>query len=100
MKKKPHVITITVEGGLIQNIDDIPEGITVRVMDFDTEGISPTDEYPRVKAFVYQCEICAGTGKRKKVPHVGAGKYPCNACNGTGERRETYIESIYEGGDD
>ena len=31
------------------------------------------------------CDICAGTGKRKKVPATGAGKYKCNGCNGTGK---------------
>ena len=35
---KPNQILITVEGGLIQNIDSIPEGIVVVVIDYDTEG--------------------------------------------------------------
>ena len=32
------VITNTVEGGVVQAIDGIPAGVTVRVLDFDTEG--------------------------------------------------------------
>jgi hypothetical protein len=36
-----HQITVTVEGGLIQEIENIPPGISVLVMDFDTDG---TDE--------------------------------------------------------
>ena len=38
------------------------------------------------------CEVCAGTGKRKQVPQTGAGTEPCNGCNSTGKRRpwETY----------
>jgi hypothetical protein len=33
------VITITVEGGVVQAIDGIPSGMTVRVLDFDTDGV-------------------------------------------------------------
>lgn len=36
MKKK--IINITVEGGIIQNIDNIPEDIEVHVMDFDCDS--------------------------------------------------------------
>lgn len=32
------VITVTVEGGVVQAIDGIPAGVTIRVIDFDTEG--------------------------------------------------------------
>jgi hypothetical protein len=32
------LIIVTVEGGVIQAIDGIPAGITIRVLDFDTEG--------------------------------------------------------------
>jgi hypothetical protein len=32
------LITVTVEGGVVQAIDGIPEGKIVRVLDFDTEG--------------------------------------------------------------
>ena len=34
----PGVITVTVEGGVVQSVDGVPRGITVRVLDFDTEG--------------------------------------------------------------
>ena len=33
------------------------------------------------------CEICNGTGKRKKPPEVGAGDVKCNGCQGKGTRR-------------
>lgn len=36
MKKK--IINITVEGGIIQNIDDIPEDIEIHVKDFDCDS--------------------------------------------------------------
>ena len=32
------LITVTVEGGVVQAIDGIPPGMTVRVLDFDTDG--------------------------------------------------------------
>lgn len=32
------LITITVHGGLIQHIAGIPEGVTIRVLDYDCEG--------------------------------------------------------------
>jgi hypothetical protein len=32
------VIAVTVEGGVIQAIDGIPAGVTIRVLDFDTDG--------------------------------------------------------------
>ena len=32
------IITVTVEGGVVQAVEDIPAGITVRVLDFDTDG--------------------------------------------------------------
>lgn len=31
-------IKIYVQGGMIQEIENIPKGITIEVMDFDTEG--------------------------------------------------------------
>ncbi|GMU20581.1 MAG: hypothetical protein AMXMBFR13_06780 [Phycisphaerae bacterium] len=34
-----HEILVTVEGGLIQAIDNIPPDVVVKVMDFDTEGV-------------------------------------------------------------
>jgi hypothetical protein len=33
-----HVITVTVEGGVIQDVENVPPGVTVRVLDFDTDG--------------------------------------------------------------
>jgi hypothetical protein len=33
------VITVTVEGGVVQAVDGIPAGVTVRVLDFDTDGV-------------------------------------------------------------
>lgn len=47
VREKKHII-ITVEGGLIQNIDNIPKDIEVIVVDFDTDGTSP-EEDERVK---------------------------------------------------
>jgi hypothetical protein len=35
------VITITMEGGIIHGVEGIPNGITVRVHDFDIEGAEP-----------------------------------------------------------
>ncbi len=36
-------ITVTVEGGVIQSIDDVPPGVKVTVLDFDTDGV-PDEE--------------------------------------------------------
>lgn len=36
-----HKITITMEGGLIQDISGIPESVVIEVMDFDVEGCEP-----------------------------------------------------------
>ena len=33
-------ITITLKGGLIQDIEGIPKGVGVVVMDFDVEGVT------------------------------------------------------------
>lgn len=38
-ERKPRIITVTVEGGVIQSVDDIPPGVTVTVLDFDTDGV-------------------------------------------------------------
>ncbi len=40
---EPARIIVTVEGGVIQAIDQIPAGVTVEVWDFDTEGIEEFD---------------------------------------------------------
>lgn len=41
--KKRKTITVTMEGGLIQDITGIPVGFRVVVMDFDTEGAEESD---------------------------------------------------------
>lgn len=33
-----HMLTVTVEGGIVQNIDGLIAGMAVKVMDFDHEG--------------------------------------------------------------
>lgn len=38
-----HEIAITLEGGIIQDIDNIPPGVTVKVMDFDTDGVDESE---------------------------------------------------------
>jgi len=35
-----------------------------------------------------ECNICDGSGKRKKPPKIGAGKIECNGCNGKGKRKQ------------
>jgi len=37
-------IRITVEGGVIQAVENVPEGVIVEVWDFDTEGAPEGDE--------------------------------------------------------
>ena len=37
-------IIITVEGGLIQNIEGIPAGVVVEVHDYDTDGAELNEE--------------------------------------------------------
>ncbi len=37
----PKFITITMEGGVIHGIEGIPPSVTVRVLDFDIEGVEP-----------------------------------------------------------
>ena len=39
-KAATTTITVTVEGGLVQCVEGIPPGVTVRVLDFDIEGSS------------------------------------------------------------
>ena len=36
-------IIITVQGGVVQSVENIPAGIVVEVRDFDTEGCDSTD---------------------------------------------------------
>ncbi len=33
--KENHIITIRVEGGIIQEVENVPAGVTVRVLDYD-----------------------------------------------------------------
>ena len=33
-----NIITVTVEGGIVQAIDGIPPGVIIRILDFDIEG--------------------------------------------------------------
>jgi hypothetical protein len=35
------VITVTLEGGVIQGIEGVPPGVTVRVLDHDVESVEP-----------------------------------------------------------
>lgn len=39
-----HVITITVDGGMIQDVEGIPPDVIVRIVDFDTKDADPEDE--------------------------------------------------------
>lgn len=41
--KEQHKIIITVDGGLIQDIENIPPGIQVEIHDFDTEGADDSE---------------------------------------------------------
>ena len=40
---RKQTIWVTMEGGIIQSVDGIPEGIRVRVMDFDVEGVDENE---------------------------------------------------------
>ena len=39
-----QTIDIEVEGGLIQNIEGIPDGIQIRVRDYDTQDMTAEDD--------------------------------------------------------
>lgn len=43
-----HTVTIELEGGLIQDVIGLPEGIRIRVEDYDIEGSDP-DEEPAIE---------------------------------------------------
>lgn len=43
LPKEDSEITITLEGGVIQEIEDIPEGVNVKVVDFDCDGMEGDD---------------------------------------------------------
>ena len=34
-----HTITVIVEGGMVQEVRDVPPGIEVVIQDYDTEGV-------------------------------------------------------------
>ena len=42
-QKQPHDIHITMEGGVIQAVENVPDGVRVVVMDFDVEGHDAED---------------------------------------------------------
>jgi hypothetical protein len=42
MKNKK--IIITVEGGIVQNVEGIPKGETIEVHDYDTDGAVPEED--------------------------------------------------------
>lgn len=46
MSRRP--ITITMEGGVIQDIQYIPKNVQVKVLDFDTEGV-PDEELTKLR---------------------------------------------------
>jgi len=62
------IITITMDGGLIQSVDHIPPGILVKVIDFDIEGADPETiiTLPGGRACVaeYRCEY----GEQEPTP--------------------------------
>ncbi len=35
---EPHTITVRVEGGVVQQVEDVPLGVTVRVVDYDNDS--------------------------------------------------------------
>lgn len=60
VEAEPEKIIITMDGGLIQEIEGIPPGITIEVRDFDTEG-SEDDRIVEIdgeRAFVTIWEGC------------------------------------------
>lgn len=64
-------IVVTVEGGVIQDIEGIPPGVTVRVLDFDTEGVEENElvvvNDDKQKAIVseWRCRSGSLVGKSK-----------------------------------
>jgi hypothetical protein len=43
IEQQEHTIVITVQGGLIQQINGIPHGTRVLVRDYDVESTDPSD---------------------------------------------------------
>ena len=42
-KGEPKTITVTMQGGLIADVDGIPPGVRVRVLELDVEGMEEED---------------------------------------------------------
>jgi len=65
--------------------------IASRLKKLDKNGEIKAYEEAYVKSLnemeLEECDICEGTGKRKKAPEVGAGKIRCNGCKGEGKRK-------------
>ena len=72
---KTHEIRITMEGGVIQAVDNVPEGVRVVVMDFDVEGydeseLKTNDRGERYHEIVYDgCELPKPKRRGKPDPH-------------------------------
>ncbi len=52
-----------------------------KIMEYELEHKQYIKSLPKE-----DCDICDGTGKRKKVPKTGAGDIKCNGCQGEGVR--------------
>lgn len=48
-----HIILITVEGGVIQDISDIPPNVVVQIHDYDVEGIEEDKLRPDARGDLY-----------------------------------------------
>ena len=62
--------------------------ITIEALDMANEIQEFEDRYKKKLEALPQvpCNICEGTGNRKKAPQVGAGDQTCNGCRGTGAK--------------
>lgn len=38
-----HTITVRVDGGMVTEVEGVPEGVTVRVVDYDVDGVDEAD---------------------------------------------------------
>ena len=41
--QEPRTITVTMQGGLVADVDGIPPGVRVRVLELDVEGMEEED---------------------------------------------------------
>ena len=62
---KDKTIIITVSGGLIQDIENIPPGVVIEVRDFDTydygpEDIDEADDYREFEGKIAQVSLWTG----------------------------------------